>query len=112
MIDNLRSYLASWVRKLQATPDHILNVCEIEIKKDLFTSKELLNFYDPTGGTKTTSNGLGREMSRAGFRQVCGGTPIKLSNGSQGRYFAVKNSEKWLEETTSKKAVKHIEKVK
>lgn len=95
MIANVQSDLAGWVRQLMAVPDHILRVGDITIGKDLFTSKELLQFYDITGHTGTTSNGLGRELARAGVRQVAEGRPIRLEDGSQGRYYAVRNQENW-----------------
>lgn len=96
MIANVQSDLAGWVRNLLATPDHILRVGEIVLDKDLFTSKELLQFYDPAGKTGTTANGLGRELARAGVRQVSGGKPVRLTDGSQGRYYAVRKQDEWL----------------
>lgn len=95
MIANVQSDLAGWVRSLLATPDHVLRVGEIPVTKDLFTSKELLQFYDPSGHTGTTANGLGRELARAGLRQVCQGRPVRLADGSQGRYYAIRNLEHW-----------------
>lgn len=108
MIANVQSDLASWVRSLIAAPDHVLRVGDVVVSKDLFTSKELLQFYDPTGKTGTTANGLGRELARAGVRQICGGKPIRLSDGSQGRYYAIRNSDAWLTRT-AQAAIKHLE---
>lgn len=99
MIANVQSDLAGWVRSLIATPDHVLRVGDVVVDKDLFTSKELLQFYDPTGKTGTTANGLGRELARAGVRQVCNGRPVRLADGSQGRYYAVRNADRWLTAT-------------
>jgi len=96
MIANVQSDLAGWVRGLMATPDHVLRVGELVLDKDLFTSKELLQFYDPSGKTGTTANGLGRELARAGVRQVCGGKPVRLADGSQGRFYAIRNVDQWL----------------
>ena len=100
MIANVQSDLAGWVRNLIATPDHILRVGEIPVTKDLLTSKELLSFYDPSGHTGTTANGLGRELARAGLRQVCQGKPVRLPDGSQGRYYAVRNAARWASATS------------
>jgi hypothetical protein len=97
MITNMQSDLAGWVRQLQLTPDVVLRVGEIQIMKDLFTSKELLQLYDPTNHTGTTANGLGRELARAGIRQVLEGQPVKLADGSQSRYYVVRNIKKWVE---------------
>ena len=108
MIANVQSDLAGWVRNLLATPDHILRVGEIVLDKDLFTSKELLQFYDPAGKTGTTANGLGRELARAGVRQVCSGKPVRLTDGSQGRYYAVRKQDEWLA-SQPQLIVKHLE---
>ncbi len=96
MIVNVQSDLAGWVRQLISNPDHMLRIGAIKINKDLFTSRELLNFYDPEGKTGTTANGLGRELARAGVRQVLHGKPVRLSDGSQARYYAIRNVDKWL----------------
>lgn len=108
MIANVQSDLAGWVRNLMATPDHVLRVGEIKIEKDMLTSKELLQFYDPSGKTGTTANGLGRELARAGVRQVCGGRPVRLADGSQGRFYAIRNVDKWLNESPQNIA-KHLD---
>lgn len=109
MINTGRSDLASWVRQLMAVPDSILKLGDITIEKDLFTSKELLELYDPLGKTGTTANGLARELSRAGLRQVQDGRPIRLSNGTQARYYAVRNAPHWLNQHGPSSAVKHLE---
>lgn len=101
MIANVQSDLAGWVRQLLATPEFILRVGEIALTSDLYTSKELLQIYDPSGKTGTTANGLGRELARAGVRQVCGGKPIRAPDGSQGRYYAVRHMDYWLTASTS-----------
>lgn len=90
-----QSDLASWVRQLIQNPDHILMLGEMKLTKDLFTSKELLQLYNPAGGGMLTANGMGRELSRAGVRQVVHGRPLKLADGSQARYYAVRNPDKW-----------------
>lgn len=109
MISNVQSDLAGWVRQLIATPDHVLRVGEIPVDKDLFSSKELLQFYDPIGKTGTTANGLGRELARAGVRQICGGRPIRLHDGSQSRMYAVRQMDFWAHEASPVAAVQHLE---
>lgn len=108
MISTGQSDLASWVRQLLATPDQVLKVGGVTLQQDLFTSKELLTLYDPTGHTGTTANGLGRELSRAGVRQVCEGKPVRLSDGTQARYYAVRNQIQWVK-ATSKVVAAHLE---
>jgi hypothetical protein len=108
MISNVQSDLGAWCRNLINTPDHVLRIGEIVIAKDLFTSKELLQFYDYAGKTGTTANGLGRELARAGVRQVNDGKPVKLSDGSQARYYAIRNSDTWIN-ANPQQIVKHLD---
>lgn len=108
MIANVQSDLGSWVRQLLANPNYVLRIGEKSIDKDLFTSRELLMIYDPAGHTGTTAGGLGRELARAGVRQVTDGRPLRLADGSQGRYFAIRNAEKWIRAQPSA-AVKHLD---
>ena len=96
MIANIQSDLGSWCRQLLATPDAVLKLGDMVLSKDLFLSKELLTIYDPTGKTRTTAGGLGRELSKCGVRQVCDGSPVRLPDGSQGRYYIIRNAETWL----------------
>lgn len=107
MIDTGRSDLGSWVRQLMSNPDQVLRVGDVVADKDLYTSKELLLFYDPEGRTRVTANGLARELSRAGIRQVYEGRPVKLPDGTQGRYFAVRNIGHWLKQP-SRKVTAHL----
>lgn len=95
MTETVRSDLASWVRALRSTPDAVLRLGDLLLTKDLFSARELLELYDPLGKTGTTAGGLGREMSRAGFKQACEGRPVRTTDGFQARYFAVRNSERW-----------------
>ena len=111
MISDGQSDLGAWVRHLITSPEYILKVGEIKVTRDLFTNKELMAFYDPIGRTPVTANGLGRELRRAGILQVCEGTPIKLSDGSVDRYYAVRNFDKWNNSTIAE-VKKYLEKVK
>lgn len=108
MTMTVRSDLGEWVRTLRDAPGQVLKVGTISIDKDLFTSAELLELYDPERRTGTTANGLGRELSRAGFRQVSGGRPVKLSDGTQARYFAARQPERWLAASTGD-AARHVD---
>lgn len=108
MIDHGRSDLAGWVRQLLAAPEHVLKVGDIALPRDLFTSAELLAFYDPTRRTNTTANGLGRELARAGVRQVLGGQPVRLTDGSQGRYYIIRHPERWLATHDAAAIVRHL----
>jgi hypothetical protein len=108
MIANVQSDLATWVRALVANPGHALKVGEVPIARDLFTARELLELYNPLGSGQLTANGMGRELARAGVSQVCRGMQVRLSDGSQGRYYAVRNADSWLGKGPKECAV-HIE---
>lgn len=97
MVNNVRSDLASWTRQLMETPDFVAKVGDVVVPKDLFTTKELMQFYDPTGMTRVTANGMGRELSRAGLRQICSGRAVRTSDGAQHRYYAIRNIDHWLQ---------------
>jgi hypothetical protein len=111
MIADVRSDLGSWVRSLVTSPDHHLKVGEMALTQDLFTSAELLSLYDPSGGTGTTANGLGRELRRAGVPQVLQGKPIRLPTGAQVRLYAIRRPERWVGEMKVATIVAHLEEV-
>jgi hypothetical protein len=96
MIANVQSDLATWVRQLLMNPDYILRVGDVKLSSDLYTAKELLQLYQPHGGGQLTANGLGRELARAGVQQVARGMQLRLKDGSQGRYYAIRNATTWL----------------
>lgn len=99
MITVSQSDLASWVRQLVATPDAMLRLGGVVVEKDIFTTKELLAFYDPEQKTGVTPNGMARELARAGVRVLCCGAPIRTADGAQSRYFAIRNMDRWQAET-------------
>jgi len=108
MIANVQSDLGAWCRQLIMNPDYVLKVGDIPIRKDLFTTKELLQLYDPIGKTGTTANGLGRELTRAGVRQVVHGKPVRVGDGSQSRFYAVRRIDHWMRASVGD-VVKHID---
>lgn len=96
MIADVRSDLGAWCRLLIENPDQVLRVGDVVSTCDLFTNKELLLFYDHTGRTGTTANGLGRELRRAGVVMANGGMPVRWTGGFD-RFYAVRNQDKWAE---------------
>lgn len=108
MIVGGRSDLASWISELIETPDIILRVGETVLACDLWTTKELLHLYDPQEKTRVGRNGLARALTAAGVQQVLYGGQARLSDGSKHRYFAVRNTDKWIR-AKEKDVVKHIE---
>lgn len=97
MIETVRSDLGSWVRQLKLNADFVVDNAMIKFpNRDLLTSQQILTLYDPERVGRVTANGVGRELSKAGFRQAHGGKLIKLSDGSLSRYYIIRNQEKWL----------------
>lgn len=106
MIDDGRSDLASWVRRLASDPDEVLKTGRAKLTKDLHTSMELLALYgDHTG--RVTATGLGRELARAGFQQVLAGKPLRVTGRPQARYYICRHPERWLTATSSQ-VLKHL----
>jgi hypothetical protein len=103
----VQSDLAGWVRELLTNPEHVLKVGSVPLPHDLVTSRQLLELYDPIGRTGTTANGIARELARAGIQQVAKGMPLRLPDGSQARYYAVRNADRWLT-CDAKACVEHL----
>jgi hypothetical protein len=98
MIQVGKSDLAEWVDKLRHDPASMLKLNGHKLKRDLFTSRELLMMYDPINARKVTSNGMARALRRAHFEQVMGGQPVRTESGTD-RYFAVRNISQWQKAT-------------
>jgi hypothetical protein len=95
MIDSGRSDLGGWVALLRDSPDSVLRMDSIAIKHDLWRAEDLLALYDPLQTKRVTSNGMARELKRAGFKRPAGTTGIRTSRG-QVRLWAVRNEEKYM----------------
>lgn len=95
MTRDTKSDIASWVERLREDPDGALRLGGAVVSRPVLTTQELLRIYDPDGKTRVTANGLGREMKRAGFRQVNGGKVVWTPQGPQ-RLYAVRDIEVWL----------------
>lgn len=107
MIADGQSDLGSWVRQLLADPDPILKIGHVSVTRDLFTNAELLQLYDPSGKTKVTANGLGRELRRAGAEPLNEGRPVRVG-GALARFYPVRNGSAWAEATPAAIAT-HVE---
>lgn len=81
MLELGRSDLGSWVSALKSDPDSVLRMGNVVSRARLFTSAQLRAFYDPTDSKRVTSNGLSREMKRAGIERAYGGRQIPTSQG-------------------------------
>lgn len=104
-----QSDLGGWVRGMIANPDQYLALGEMRVNKDLFTSKEILDFYDPEQRTGTTANGMARELAKAGVRQMFNGRPVRTCDGIQARYYALRNIDHWAEQHSPKNAIEHLD---
>ena len=100
MAADTRSDLGTWVRRLKTDPDSVLRVGEAPVPGDLFTTTELLRLYDPGDSKRTTANGLGRELRRAGILRANGGQPLR---GPQGldRYYILRHADRWAGATAA-----------
>jgi hypothetical protein len=101
--------LSRWVHDMLENTAHVIVSGQMRHARDLFTSNELLSMYKtqyPDG--KATVTGMGRALSNAGCPQVAGGAPLRAPDGSQGRYYAVRNRERWAKATDRKKMEANI----
>ena len=95
MIADGRSDLGEWVARLRDDPDSVLRVDGQPIVRSMMSAPELLSIYDPRGTGKVTSNGLSRELKRAGFDKVYGGMGLPTAEG-QTKLWAVRNTAELL----------------
>lgn len=96
MIKAGKGELTGWISDLLEHPEQVLATGKMRHTRDLYTAAELLSFYRaqyPDG--KATTIGLGKQLSNAGVRQADGGTPLRGPDGTLGRYFIIRNAERW-----------------
>lgn len=109
MMDLGRSDIGAWVVKLKQAPDALLVLGKVRAQKDLFTSDELRTYYvQNTDHPKVTANAIARNMKQQGFKLAHDGMSIKLANAPSGRFFIVRNEDKWLNATAAQ-IRKHLE---
>lgn len=111
MIMTGKSDLAMWCVELKESPSLKLRVGQMYHQRDLFTSKELLDIYvseHEASRGRVTGNGMSRALQTAGFKQAYGGDPLTGPDGKQGRYFMVRNIDKWKRINDRKTLTKHI----
>lgn len=109
MIAATKGDAGAWVHELSQFPDQVLKFGDMCHTRDLFTSRELLDMYERDHpNSRVTAVGLGRQLSAAGFIQVNNGQPLAGADGKMGRYFAVRNSDKWRKVKDRKLLEKNI----
>jgi len=98
MIMSGKSDLDTWLAELREGPSSKLFIGQMRHQRDMFTAKELLAMYEAEHekqAGKVGANGMSRALQRAGFKQVYGGAPLSLPDGKQGRFYAIRNPDKW-----------------
>lgn len=111
MVNMGKSDIDAWCAELKLSPNVILRTGQMRHMRDLFTSKELLDFYmrdHENVSNKVTPGGLARALARAGFKQAYDGMPIPTLDGKTGRYYIVRNRDKWLKGKKAPELAKHI----
>lgn len=106
MIMNAKSDAGLWCVGLREDPESTLAVYGAEVAKgcDLFTNTQLKFALDGTINASLTF--LGKELQKAGLRQINAGNPVRTCKGTQ-RLYAVRNVDRWLS-ATPKQAADHF----
>ncbi len=89
MIDSGRSDLGTWVAQLREAPASVLQLNGMKIKRTLWTTSELHALYDPEKRSKVTSNGMGRELKRAGIARAYDGMPVPTTSAGPQRLWII-----------------------
>src|SRR3989304_6161693 len=97
MIVDSKNEIAAWCTMLYENPDEYLKLGLSKINSDLFTTTQLMSLYDPGGTKRASAVWLGRELKKAGFKQVNDGATLATAKGPQ-RLVAVRNIRKWVKE--------------
>lgn len=111
MIMTGKSDLATWLVELKENPSGKLRVGQMFHQRDLFTAKEILAMYEQEheqSRGKVTSNGVSRALQAAGFKHAYDGDPLMGSDGKQGRYFIIRNGDRWRKVKDRKVLCKHV----
>lgn len=97
MITTGKSELGLWVLELKEDPKSKLRPLGEEIAKDceLFSAGQLLRCFDPESRKRVTPSGMAREMIRAGFRPLNGGSPVRVGETTV-RLYAIRNQKEWV----------------
>jgi hypothetical protein len=104
MIKAGKGELSAWISDLLEYPDQFLRIGKMRHTRDMFTSAELLSIYkNAYPDTRVTAVGIGKQLSNAGVIQADGGRPLRAPDGSQGRYYIIRNRAKWAKEKSRKK---------
>lgn len=97
MTDHARSDISEFVTNLRRNMDteliRLRELFHLKEAPDLVLNRHLRHLYDPDGAARVTANGLGRELSRAGFKTI---PPIKTKTFGAQRFYVLRNYGKWV----------------
>lgn len=111
MIMSGKSDLAMWVAELRESPGAHLKVGQMHHQRDLFNSREILEFYEREHEGqrgKVTANGMSRALQAAGFKQAYDGGALDGPDGKLARFFIIRNHDKWSRCKDRKVLGKHL----
>lgn len=111
MILSGKSDLDTWLVELKDSPHSKLRIGQMRHQRDLFTAKEVLAMYEAEHERqigKVGVNGMSRALQRSGFKQIYSGQPLNAPDGKMGRYFALRNYDRWRGVKDRKVLTKHI----
>ena len=102
MINDNKSDLAAWVLRLRQEPAALLAECGMPKGVQLLTTQQLLAMYDPVGGKRVTTNGMGRELKRSMVPRL----PVTNLVSATGHkttasLYAVIDADSWLASTAA-----------
>jgi uncharacterized protein DUF5906/uncharacterized protein DUF3854 len=108
MIRAGKGELTGWISDLLEHPAQYLVMGKMRHTRDMFTAAELASMYlSKYPNAKVTTVGLGKALSNAGIVQADGGSPIRAPDGTQGRYYILRNVERW-KKSDRKKLEAHL----
>lgn len=111
MILSGKSDVDSWLVEMRDDASSKLRVGQLRHQRDLFTAKEILQLYEAEHerqAGKLGANGMSRALQRNGFVQAYRGQPLNAPDGKQGRYFIIRNINRWRSVNDRKALTKHI----
>lgn len=112
MIKAGKGELTGWISDLLEAPAQTLIIGKMRHTRDMFTASELLSMYKSQyPDAKASTIGLGKQLSNAGVKQAAGGTPLRGPDGTQGRYYIIRNADKWSKVSDRKKLEAHLKKM-
>ena len=111
MIDLAKSDLGIWCSRLRHDPVQMLMPLGPQLAEecDLLPMTSLLRAYDPSGSSRVSMVGMGRELKKAGFVSL----PSVRTKAGITRLYVIRHDKQWIPKAVSsltmKEAVQHYE---